>query len=256
MSYPTAEDISRGIVVGARSIHKFGRNAAVGASYAPVSIGGIYRTPQPANATALRIKAGGNANDTAAGTGAREITIIGLNASGALINETIATAGASASASTQQTFMRLLSAYVSTSGTYASQTAGSHVGSIVIENAAGGTNWATIFDTTFPRSETQIAVYTVPVNRSAIITDMNISSDADKKANVILFQRTGILQTSAPYDGMRVVEEFTQVSGLHNVVFPTPLGPFPELTDIGFMARSTSTTIDMSISFNIQEFLP
>jgi hypothetical protein len=256
MSYPTAEDISRGIVVGARSIHKFGRNAAVGASYAPVSIGGIYRTPQPANATALRIKAGGNANDTAAGTGAREITILGLNASGSEITETIATAGASASAATQQTFIRLYRAYVSQSGTYASQTAGSHVGSIVIENAAGGTDWATIFDTTFPRSQTQIAVYSIPRNRSAIITDMNISSDADKKANVILFQRQNILQTSAPYDGMRVVEEFTQVSGLHNVVFSTPLGPFPELTDIGFMARSTSTSIDMAISFNIQEFLP
>jgi len=256
MTYPTAEDISRGIVVGARSIHKFGRNSAVGASYAPVSIGGIYRTPQPANATALRIKAGGNANDTAAGSGAREITVIGLNASGSEITETIATAGASASAATQQTFIRLYRAYVSKSGTYASQTAGSHAGSIVIENAAGGTNWATIFDTTFPRAQTQIAVYSIPRNRSAIITDMNISSDADKKANVVMFQRQNILQASAPYDGMRVVEEFTQVAGLHNVVFSTPLGPFPELTDIGFMARSTSTAIDMAISFNIQEFLP
>lgn len=255
MTYPTAEDISRGIVVGARSIHKFGRNAAVGANYEPISIGGIYRTPQPANATALRIKAGGNANDTAAGTGAREITVIGLNASGSEITETIATAGASASAATQQTFIRLYRAYVSKSGTYASQTAGSHVGSIVIENAAGGADWATISDTP-PRSQTQIAVYSIPRNRSAIITDLNISSDANKNANVILFQRQNILQSAAPYDGMRAVEEFTQVAGLHNVVFSTPLGPFPELTDIGFMARSTSTAIDMAISFNIQEFLP
>jgi hypothetical protein len=256
MTYPTAKDISRGIVSGAQSIHKFGRNSAVGANYAPVSIGGIYRTPQPANVTALRIKAGGNANDTSAGTGAREITVIGLNASGSEITETIATAGASASAATQQTFIRLYRAFVSKSGTYASQTTGSHAGSIVIENAAGGTDWATIFDTTFPRSQTQIGVYSIPRNRSAIITDMNISSNADKKANVILFQRQNILQSAAPYDGMRVVEEFFQLSGLHNVVLSTPLGPFPELTDIGFMARSTTTTIDMAISFNIQEFLP
>ena len=256
MSYPTAEDISRGIVVGARSIHKFGRNAAVGGTYAPVSIGGIYRTPQPATATALRIKSGGNANDTAAGTGAREITIVGLNAAGYEITETLATAGASASQPTQQTFIRLYRAYVSKSGTYASQTAGSHSAAIVIENAAGGTDWATIFDTTFPRAQTQIAVYSIPKNRSIIITDMNISSDADKKANVILFQRQNILQSAAPYDGMRVVEEFTQVAGLHNVIYKTPLGPFPELTDVGFMARSTSTSIDMAISFNIQEFIP
>lgn len=256
MTWPSGYDITRGLAQGCTVNHKFGRNSAVGATFAPIAVGGIYRTPQVSGATALRIKAGGNANDTAAGTGARAVTLQGLNASGEEITETIATAGASASAATSQQFIRLYRAYVSASGTYASATAPSHAAAIVIENAAGGTNWATIADTTFARSQSQIAVYSVPIYREIMITALNISSDADKKANLILFQRRNILQTAAPYEAMRVVEEYPQVAGLHQIQFDPPLGPFPALTDVGFMARSTSTTIDMSVSFEIVEFKP
>lgn len=256
MSYPTGIDIARGTARGCRSINKFGRNTAVGATFAPVAIGGIYRTPQVGSATPLRIKSGGNANDTAAGSGARAITLVGLNAQGEEISESIATAGASASEPTQQSFIRLFRAFVLLSGTYATQTASSHAGSIVIENAAGTENWATIQDTDIGRAQTQIAAYSVPIGRSALISSISISSDADKKANLVLFQRQAILQTVAPYESMRLVEEFPQVSGLHQINYDTPIGPFSGLTDIGFLARSTSTSIDMSISFEILEFLP
>lgn len=256
MTWPSGYDITRGLAPGCSANHKFGRNTAVGATFAPVALGGVYRTPQPGSATALRIKSGGNANDTAAGTGARSVTLEGLDASGNEITETIETAGASASAATTQQFIRLYRSYVSASGTYASATAASHSAAIVIENAAGGTNWATIADTTFARAQSQIAVYSVPRYRQIIITAINISSDADKKANLILFQRRNILQTAAPYEAMRVVEEFPQVAGLHQIQYDPPLGPFPELTDVGFMARSTSTAIDMAVSFEIVEFKP
>ena len=256
MTWPSGYDITRGLAQGCAVNHKFGRNTAVGGTFAPVAIGGIYRTPQVSGATALRIKSGGNANDTAAGTGARAVTLQGLDATGAEITETIATAGASASAATTKQFLRLYRAYVSASGTYASATAASHAAAIVIENAAGGTDWATIADTTIARAQSQIAVYSVPIHREVMITSLSISSDADKKANLILFQRRNILQTAAPYEAMRLVEEYPQVAGLHQISFDPPLGPFPELTDVGFMARSTSTTIDMSVSFEIVEFRP
>ena len=256
MTWPSGYDITRGIAEGCSVNHKFGRNTAVGGTFAPVAIGGVYRTPQPVGATALRIKAGGNANDTTNGTGARAITLQGLDASGNEITETLATAGASASAATTKQFIRLYRAYVSASGTYATATAASHAAAIVIENAAGGVDWATIADTTIARGQSQIAVYSVPIHRSIMITDIKISSDADKKANLILFQRRNILSSAAPYEAMRLVEEYPQVSGLHQVLFNPPLGPFPALTDVGFMARSTSTEIDLSVSFNIVEFKP
>lgn len=256
MSFPSGLDIARGTATGCRSINKFGRNTAVGATFVPVSIGGIYRTPQASGATALRIKSGGNANDTAAGSGARSVTLIGLNQNGEEVSETLATAGASASQPTQTSFIRLFRAFVSASGSYATQSLPSHSASIVIENSAGTQDWATIKDTDIGRAQTQIAVYSVPKHRQAFVRSVKISSDADKKANLVLFQRQGILQSAPPYEAMRLVEEHPQVSGLHQIDYEMPLGPFPELTDIGFLARSTSTEIDMSVSFEIVELIP
>lgn len=256
MTYPGSLDIVRGIASGLRHNNKFGRNTAVGSVFVPVAVGGIYRTPQANAAVSLRIKAGGNANDTANGSGARSVTLIGLDASGNEISETIATAGASASLSTSQQFIRLYRGFVASSGTYATQVAPSHAGSIVIENAAGGEDWATIQDTDIGRAQTQVAVYSVPKNRQAYISGIKISSDADKKVNLVLFQRQNILQTAAPYAAMRLVEEFPQIAGLHVIKYDQPLGPFPELTDVGFLAKAISNTADVAVSFEIIEGTP
>jgi hypothetical protein len=255
MTYPSGLDISRGNVQGVRVIHCFGRNTSIGATFTPVTRSGFYRTPQVSGATALRIKAGGNANDTANGSGARAITLTGINADGELISETIATAGASASAATSQTFIRLLDAFVSASGTYATQAAPSHVGSITIENADGGSDWALISDGSFPRGDTEIGVYTVPKGRSAYVQEIRLASNADKKANIVLFKRSGILETVAPYSGMVLLAEFPEVSGSLQVDYDPPLA-FPQLTDFGFMASVSSSTVDVSVSFDVIECIP
>lgn len=255
MSYPSSLDISRGIAPGCRVISCFGRNTAIGLTFTPVTRSGFYRTPQPAGATALRVKAGGNAADTANGAGARSITLVGLDAAGELITDTIATAGASASAASTKTFIRLLNAFVATSGTYASQSAASHVGTITIENAAGGSDWAVISDGSFPRGASEIGAYTVPKGRSAYVQAIRLSSDADKKANIILFQRSNILQSVAPYSTMRLVSEFPAVAGSLQVDYDPPL-PFPELTDFGFMASVGASTVDVSVSFDVVECIP
>lgn len=106
----------------------------------------------------MRIKAGGNAADTAAGAGAREVTLIGLDASGNVVTEAIATNGISASSATTNSFIRLYRAYVSASGTYATAAAGSHTAAIVIENSAGGTDWLTIDATSFPLAQSEVSV--------------------------------------------------------------------------------------------------
>ena len=256
MTFPAGLDISRGLGQGVTKNHKFGRNKVVGSTFEPIAIGGVYQTPQANAATALRIAAGGNANDTANGSGARAITITGLNSLGIEISETIATNGASESLPTEQQFIRLYRAFVSASGTYASQIAGSHANSIVIENAAGGTIWGTITDTDFSRGQSQIAVYSVPLHRTAFISSIKISSDADKKVNLILFQRQKLLQVTAPYEAMRVVEEYPQIAGVNDIHFDQPLGPFPELSDIGFLGKAFSSTADITVSFEIIEVRP
>ena len=255
MTWPAALDIARGIAPGVRVVHCFGRNVSIGSTFTPVTRSGFYRTPTVSGATPLRIKAGGNVNDTANGTGARAVTLTGIDATGELISETIATAGASASAATSRSFIRLLDAVVSASGTYATQTAASHVGNIYIENAVGGQDWAFISDGSFPRGDTEIGAYTVPKGRSAYVQAIRLSSNADKKANIIFFKRPGILQTLAPYSAMVLVAEFPQVSGSLQVDYDPPLS-FSELTDFGFMASVDASTVDVTVSFDVIECIP
>jgi hypothetical protein len=231
-------------------IHKFGKNPAVGTSFVPVTQGGVYQTPQVSGATTLRIKAGGNANDTAAGSGAREITFEGLDETGAYVTEALATAGASASSATTTTFMRLFRVYVSASGTYATATAGSHSAAIVIENGSGGTDWATIENTDFSRGQSQIGAYTVPLGKTAYLHALYVSVDSSKSASVIFFKRENILETAAPYSGMRLVLELGAISGEEYVEFKCPQ-KFPALTDIGFLAKTSTGTSEVDIDMEI-----
>jgi hypothetical protein len=244
-------NIAAGDYDGLTVIHKFGHNEAVSTSFVPVTSSGIYRTPQVSGATALRVKAGGHADDTAAGDGAREITLEGLDETGALVQEAVATAGASASSATTTTFLRLFRAWVSASGTYASASAGSHTATITIEKAAGSEDWATLVVNGFAQGQTEIAAYTVPLGKRAFIQSIQATVDSNKTATILGFHRENILETAAPYTAMRMFLELGGVSGQADYTPIAPLGPFPALTDFGFMARVVATTAEVDMEFEI-----
>lgn len=228
-----------------------GRNGNIGATFEILSEGGIYRTPQAGSATALRIKAGGNANDTAAGSGAREVTLVGLDQTGALKTETLATAGASASAATTTTFMRLLEAYVSASGSYATMESGSHDGDIVIEKAAGSEDWATIsVGSGLAQGETEIAAYTIPLGYTGYLTQLAVSSDATKSTDFLMVRRQNILETAAPYSALREIERFDASAGSKTHDFQVPR-KLPALTDIGMLAEIPAGAGSASASMSI-----
>lgn len=245
---------ARGLFGGVTGIKKFGRNSAVGTSFVPVTMGGVYQTPQAASATTVRIKAGGDANDTAAGTGAREVTVEGLDETFAFVSEAIATAGASASSATTATFTRIFRVYVSGSGTYATASAGSHSGDIVIENGAGGTDWATIDATDITKAQSEIGVYTVPAGSSGYVKLREVSIDSGKTIDLDFFSRTGCDETAAPYSARRTQSVMTGLSGGSIETFgPTdiPFGPYVGPTDIGFLAKVTTGTASVSVEFDI-----
>ena len=249
-SLPWSAHVSRGNMLHAHVHHQFGRNLACPTTYVPVSDAGIYRTPQPAGATALRIKAGGNAADTAAGSGARSVKLYGLNAQGDEITEVIATAGTSASQATTQTFIRLYLAEVYESGTYGTQAAGSHAASIVIENAAGTENWASILLNGFPSSSSAIGSITVPRNHVGLVSSFSINVDQTKSTDILILQRSGILDAAAPYQPVKKVQEFIGVSSANTVTFDMPIR-FPELTDVGVLAKVSNGTGAVSVDMEI-----
>lgn len=249
-SLPWSHHLAMGSMYQADVRHQFGRNIAVGTSYVPVSDLGIYRTPQAAAATRLRVKAGGNAGDTAGGAGARSVRLHGLNAVGDEITEIVATAGASASASTAQSFIRLFMAEVYESGTYGTQSAGSHLGSITIENEAGTDDWAQIQLNGFPSGTTGIGTVSVPRNHSGLVTSININPEGAKTLDVIILKREGILHAAAPYKPITKLQEFIGLTQSVSITFDMPLR-FHELTDIGVLAKVSSGTGAISIDMEV-----
>ena len=256
MSYIGQKDFALEVVKGSVPSHapvsKFGRNDSVGTTFVPIALGSIYQTPQVASATTLRIKAGGNANDTAAGTGAREVTLQGLDETGALVSEAVATAGASASSVTTATFLRLYRAFVSSSGTYATSAAGSHAADIVIENGAGGTDWLTIDSTNFRKGQSEVGAYSVPSGKTAYVKFCNVTIDSGKTCELIFFHRGNILETAAPYTAMRAKAVLTGlIANMALAGRGIYLGGFAGPCDIGFMGRVTATTGSMAVEFEM-----
>ena len=242
-------EVSQGNITGVSVVHKFGRNIDVGTSFEPVTMGGLYQTPQPAAATTLRVKVGDVA-DTAAGAGAREVTLFGLDETGAEVTAVLATAGTSASSATSETFIRLYRAFVSASGTYGTTGAGSHVADIVIENGAGGTNWLTIDSTDFSRGQSEIAAYSVPLGKTAYVTYIHMSVSSKESADIFMCSREGILDAAAPYSAVRLQIQSTAVAGEAVIKPNTPLGPYPASTDILFLAKGTAAA-EVDVDFEI-----
>ena len=242
-------EVEKGNVPGHSIVHKFGKNEAVTTSFTPLSIGGIYQTPQSGSATALRIKAGNAADIDTTGAGARKVYVQGLDETGALQNETLSTNGTSAGSAGSITFMRIFRSYVSESGTYAGLGTDSQTASVVIENSGGGTDWATLHKPDVGRNQSQIGQYTVPLGKTAYVFCYVLTTDSNKAVDFLFFRRSSILDTSAPYEARRTVIEEIGIQGHFDGRF---LGgqKFTELTDIGWMVKALAAaqaTVDFEI---------
>jgi hypothetical protein len=246
-------NIAAGRISGTDNNLKFGSNIAIPTTFKPITRGGIYPMMQVGGAIALRVKAG-NTNDTAAGSGAQEVTLIGLVETGAEATVTLATAGTSASSATSETFIRLYRAYVSKSGTYATvsgATSGSQAADIVIEDSGGAGDWCTIPLNVFGMAQTNIGAFTVPLGKTAYMKSWLVQADSAKAVDFLFYSRENILETSAPYSALRVRFGPSGVSTFVPVKPDTPAGPFPALTDMVFMGRVGADTGSGSVDFEI-----
>ena len=232
---------SRGNIAGYTTIHKFGSVTLTGTALTPVCEGGFYRTPQVGSVVEICCWSD-DTNDTAAGSGAREVTIQYLNSSGVLTTGTMATNGTSESSETVTGVWRIVRAWVSSSGTYATQTAASQAGSITIAVTDGsktGDVWASIPEigaTGMGVGQSLIGIYTVPAGKTAYMLTANLAVDSNKSVDLYFFARTNIDETAPPYSGtMRLKNLYTGVTGITQIMHETN-DSYPELTDIGFFA--------------------
>ena len=240
--------LGRGQISEYSEVHKFGTNASVGTSFVPISRGGIYQTPTAAAALEL---VSSDANDTSAGTGARTVTVIGLDSNWAEVSQVVTMNGTTAVALSTN-LIRAYRMYVTTSGTYGTATAASHAGTITLQGSGGGATWLQIYPTNFPRGQSQCGVYTIPTGYTAVVYFHYLSVEANKPATVVFLQRPNADTVSAPYSGVRCAFELGGIQGYASLIdTATPQGPFVGPCDIGFMGRFDTGTGSISVEFEI-----
>lgn len=130
--------------------------------------------PYFATAHPLQISSA-SANDTAAGTGARTVKLVGLDANYNPISETLTTAGVTPVVSTQS-FLRINRAVVMTSGTFAT----TNLGDITVAQQ-GGTNIQGIIRAGIGMM--QSGVYTIRAGFSAQLSSVQFSMAGAGAAN-------------------------------------------------------------------------
>jgi hypothetical protein len=200
-------EVAKGNVAGHSLVHKFGRNLAVpNGSWAFVSTLGHTAWPITTGDSSVRVKLG-NAADTAAGAGAREITVQGISAGTFTeTSEAIATAGATSSSATTATFWRVHRAWVSSAGTYGA----ANTAAVVIETSGGETD---VISIAAGEGQTQFAGWTVPAGKTAYLLSLHATVDAGKAADIRVFTRADMDDTAAPLKSKRLKLYFDGVLG-------------------------------------------
>lgn len=243
-------EVAKGSSVGYSVIHKYGRNANMtnGTEVAITSDGAI---PFLSSATTVRIKAGGNAADTADGAGAREVTVQGSDENGEFISEAIATNGASASSATTATFFRVYRAYVSSQGTYLTDglaTNGANQADIVIEDSGGTTDLITISQY---EGQTQYAAYHIPSDKTGYLADLTATVSSNKEADVIMWARgNATSDTTVPVPAKRLKLYLDGVVG-ESQFHPTAPQLIGSDCDVWFTGIATAAGTECSVDFEI-----
>ena len=240
--------VARGQITEYTERHVFGTNENVSTTFVPVARGGVYQTPTAA--AALEIVSS-DANDTAAGTGARTVTIIGLDSTWAEVTQTVSMNGTTAVA-LGTNLIRVYEMYVATSGSYGTATTPSHLGTITLQGSGGGATWLQIYVGNFPRGISQCGVTTIPTGKTGLINFHYISVESNKPATLVLLSRDNPDTVTAPYIPVTAGFELDGIEGFSSLIdVGAPQGPYVGPCDIGFMARLATGTGAVSVEFEV-----
>ena len=232
---------------GYHAVHKFGAGELT-SIMKPISQGGFYRVPT--TPTSLEFVSD-DVDDTYLGAGARQITITGLDSSWEEVTFTINTSGTTAVALPID-LLRVYRWYVSSSGTYATQTVASHQGELELREVGGGQTWSIIPNSPFPVGQSEIGVYTIPKGKTGYLLSKFMFTDTTKTADIFFYGRCFADDVTTPYSGtMRLVEREIGLTEGQSITYQIPKGPFVGPCDIGFMGRVSSGTVDVSVEFEL-----
>lgn len=250
------------------SVHVSGRNAStVSASINDVwnagsSTNGGNNMYWPTTALQLRVRAGGNANDTVAGTGLRKIKVVGLDQNWDQVEETIELAGASASSPTSTYFIRLndvtpveYGAYVNTIVAFEAH---AHA-DVLVETSAGNlmahiaraSNRSRMGRYSIPRGYT---AYVTQVSSTAYhataVTSSGLACRANTPATTTLPSPPGAPSVIEPYHALQELRTWSFFNRDMREEIQSPL-VIPECCDLWWRALPTSAGIDLSVDMDL-----
>ena len=234
--------IAAGLVAGYSNIHKFGRNPNVGG--APETIwqnGGVYSYLSAAST--VYVSATDATNDNPTGTGARTVTVQGLDTDYNVVEETLSVNNTEGSVEV----IRVFRAFVATAG---SLTTNDDI--IEISTGAGGTGTvlATIgkigTGTTFGLGQTQLALYTIPAGKTGYLTNWQVGGGTYNDSITATLLARELDGATVPF---RTRDIMDVPGGFHTRNYNVPYR-FPEKTDIEVRAIASTGSI-VSSSFDI-----
>ena len=229
--------VARGQIPGHTSLYKFGFNPDVDNSLETVwSQGGLYS--YLSSASVIKISSG-SASDTSTGTGARTVSLSGLDADYNEISEVVTLNGQTA-VSTVNSFLRLNKATVETAGS-----GGQNAGVIY-----GGTGTVTTgvpaniyLSIAISDNQTLMSLWTVPANHTAYLQTAlyaAATTQNNKFATVELVAR--------PFGSVfQVKDKFVLTIGSLDQFYNIPLR-FEEKTDIEVRCVGDSAAADIAVS--------
>lgn len=232
---------ARGLVPDIAVARKFGRNPSIPTTETVISNGLTSAAPyMPATAQSIEVVST-SANDAAAGTGARSVTITGLDADFNEISQTVTLNGTSPVA-VPIAMLRVYRTFVANCGTYG----GTNAGTITVRVAGAGTAFVVL---AVGAGQTQACHYTVPAGHTLFLRDVHMAVESTSSCDVKLKQRQNADVVAAPFAPARVAMEWDGVVGQIDYDYDCHF-QFPEKTDIWMTAvKNSNGTAKVSSEF-------
>lgn len=207
VSLPYVQSVAKGFIPSARDFFKLGYNAAIAATLEDVwELGGTI--PIPATAITMRVVST-SANDAAAGTGARTVSIDGLDTNYNEIFETVTLNGLTP-VNTVNQYLRINDFHVITAGT-----GGVAAGNVNLQDTTGVTTYRRI---TAGGNRDLTAMMTVPAGKNAYLLAWSFGSslanavrfmlratcdmDGNLQPGIFLFQDIGIQNSGTTWESV------------------------------------------------------
>ena len=235
-------DMAAGNISGGSVVHKFGQNPGCSTTEEDVwAVGGTMSFST--SAAAIRIRSGGNANDTAAGTGAQSVIVFGLDSNFTEISNVLTTNGASASTQSTGTFRRVYRAYVYEAGTYG----GNNTGNVVIESTDTANAHLSILAGI---GQSQTTHFTIPSGKTGYLVRLTANVASTKPTTIKMYRRESADDYSTPFSAKRIITQADELSGYLNFPFDAPV-KLPAKTDVWSTCKAETGTSLASVEYNL-----